>query len=177
MSALSVFNITEQNRATVSKSLLLNMARITDYYEDSVDGVTVFYYEGLIRRRGNTTEYKSDLSMDQFRAKIALEVPVDFGVNPWLHMYVLTVNDVVRNEDYEVQSAKIIQAQDVDNDDYDNYCEMYIQHGGFEMVKFGLPFSIAELDATQSISGSMSRVGLPTYSDGAVYSVSGAHGN
>ena len=73
MPALGTFNVTKENRATVSKTLLLSIDRMTDYYQDSEDGLVTFYYEGLIRRRSNTVEYKSDLTMDQFRVKVLEE--------------------------------------------------------------------------------------------------------
>ena len=166
--ALFTANVVKENRATVSKTLLLNTCRVSNYYVDSEDDKVVFFYEGLIRRQGQVAEYKFDGTMDQFRVKV-IENDLNNDLQAWIHMYVLTVNNITRNTDYEVQTSKIILAQDVTNTTYDNFCEMWIQHGGFEMVKFELPFSISELDASASVSGSMSRIGLPTYSDGSVY--------
>lgn len=167
--ALFTASVIQENRSTVSKTLLLNTCRVSNYYVDSQDDMVVFYYEGLTRRQGQVTEYKFNGTMDQFRVKV-IENDLNDDLQKWIHMYVLTVNGITRNTDYEIQTSKIISAQDVDNTTYDNFCEMWIQHGGFEAVKFELPFSISELDASASVSGSMSRHGLPTYSDGSVYS-------
>ncbi len=155
--ALFQAQIIRQDRQTVSKSLLLNTKRVINQYEDS-DNKVVFYYNLLKGRRTQTVEFKFDGTMQQFRAKV-----IEADVNEWIHVETVAHGPDEGNmktitRDYEIRTDDIVYAEDVSDSTYSHFCHMYVEHGNFELYIFHIPFSISELDASASTSGSMSRV-------------------
>jgi hypothetical protein len=142
--------ITQVDTETVSKTLLLNSKKVRRAFQNS-SGTTTFYYADTEDRRNPATKYIYDGTLAAFRALID-ETDVQTFV------YWDVTDQGAKRETPEAISMEfrvdnIIRA---DNNSDGTSCTLYFAEGSFEIKRYTLPHTIAQLDSSASGSGNLS---------------------
>lgn len=145
--ALTQVAVTQKNRSSYSKTLLLNTKRWSDAYEDS--SKTIFYYFERNDRRDKPTEYKYNGTLNAFKSLMNedetvkyLTLPVsawkDNDQTPPATTMTFRVDNIVLGYDTGTSSAYI-----------------WVDRGAFKTLRFKISNTIAEINSSASGSGSL----------------------
>jgi len=148
--ALFTAALLEENRKSKVQTLLLNNKRVIDFFEDG-DGYCIFHYQTIDNRRQKPVEFKFNGSMYSF---MDLVNEAENATNRFVHCDVQKVNGVTVNTDYQIQVDHVVKGIDLTA----STSRIFVAEGGFDMIEFDLPFTIASFNASSSTSGSMSTV-------------------
>jgi hypothetical protein len=136
------------NDRTSAETLLLNTAKIVDFYEKDASNV-IFYYKELEDRREKTNKYETALTKTQFEALFdetlyaaRIDLPVLEISSPTKRTFVKTIN---------VSAADVIKAKDIDA----STSYLWFARGAFQKVKVKVNATISEIESASSTSVSI----------------------
>lgn len=146
--ALVQVTTTYKNDITSAETLLLNTARIIDFYAKDASN-TIFYYKELGGNRDKSVKYETALSKSAFETLISetlyaerIDLPITYIYSPSKRALATTLN---------VSAADVIKGIDI------NTTESYVwfSRGGFSSVKVRVSATIAEIESASSTSESV----------------------
>ena len=146
--ALIVKTCTKKNNQAYAKTLLFNTDRIVDFYSKDASN-TIVYYQNQVDRRDSTSKYEFALTKAQVESwfdeslyNTRIDLPVLEKFAPSKETFVKVVN---------VAASDVVIGIDIDAST--SYVE--VARGSFEIVKFKVNSTIAEIESASSTSVSI----------------------
>jgi hypothetical protein len=146
--ALVTVTTTYRNDKVSAETLLLNTAKIVDFYSKDVSN-TIFYYKELEDRREKTIKYETALTNAQFEALFDEALYVTRIALPVLEIYSPSKRTFA--ETLNVAAGDIIKAKDIDT----TTSYLWFARGAFQKVKVKVNATIAEIESASSTSDSI----------------------
>lgn len=146
--ALAVKTTTKKNNQTYAKSLLFNTERVVDFYSKDASN-TIVYYKNQVDRRDATDKYEFALTKAQVEAwfdeslyNTRVDLPILEKYAPSKETFVKVVN---------VAASDVILGIDIDA----STSYLWVARGSFEIIKFKVNATIAEIESASSTSVSI----------------------
>lgn len=158
---LAQIPITKWDREIRSFNLLINMSRVIDFFTNA-DGYTDFYYQDIADRKDKVSEFTTSYILSTFETFFEETAPNPFitvNVDQWnlqpighrspgnLISFPYSHEKVNINLDYFV---KAIARPTSETGSY-----IWVARGAFKHIVLRSPNTLAEINATSSVSGSL----------------------